>query len=418
MLPLAALLPSLAGLAGAWAMAVARGRAAVAAPALAWRRLPLLPAGAPAQVRWAARWPQAIFVVPLAACTFAALLLPGADPTTPVQAQAAALCGAALLALGVPLLLAERTLASLPAATLPEEPSLRALVFLPLLALPSAGLLEFAAASGLAQAAARLASLLALSEPGLAWKLPAPLQDTTVVDLRLRTSSTGLNDVGTRDGLRILLQAYVAWQVPADPDRIRQFLRAVRNDPDEAARQLRSFVGSALQVTASSFDFSELVNTDPARLRLADFERRLQAQVAAQVLQTYGSQVRQAGIEVLSLPDASLPDASLTATVARMRSDRETVAAEVRSDAERDGRIVVARGHTEAADIEAAARRQAAEIRTRAYLSDPQLYDLLRSLDTLAQTVGPGTRLVLCTDAAPFAVLMQAPSAAAAAPRP
>ena len=418
MLPLAALLPALAGLAGAWAMAVARGRAAVAAPALAWRRLPLLPAGAPAQVRWAARWPQAIFVVPLAACTFAALLLPGADPTTPVQAQAAALCGAALLALGVPLLLAERTLASLPAATLPEEPSLRALVFLPLLALPSAGLLEFAAASGLAQAAARLASLLALSEPGLAWKLPAPLQDTTVVDLRLRTSSTGLNDVGTRDGLRILLQAYVAWQVPADPDRIRQFLRAVRNDPDEAARQLRSFVGSALQVTASSFDFSELVNTDPARLRLADFERRLQAQVAAQVLQTYGSQVRQAGIEVLSLPDASLPDASLTATVARMRSDRETVAAEVRSDAERDGRIVVARGHTEAADIEAAARRQAAEIRTRAYLSDPQLYDLLRSLDTLAQTVGPGTRLVLCTDAAPFAVLMQAPSAAAAAPRP
>jgi len=438
-LPLAALLPALAGLAGAWAMAVARGRAAVAAPALAWRRLPLLPAGAPAQVRWAARWPQAIFVVPLAACTFAALLLPGADPTTPVQAQAAALCGAALLALGVPLLLAERTLASLPAATLPEEPSLRALVFLPLLALPSAGLLEFAAASGLAQAAARLASLLALSEPGLAWKLPAPLQDTTVVDLRLRTSSTGLNDVGTRDGLRILLQAYVAWQVPADPDRIRQFLRAVRNDPDEAARQLRSFVGSALQVTASSFDFSELVNTDPARLRLADFERRLQAQVAAQVLQTYGSQVRQAGIEVLSLPDASLPDASLpdaslpdaslTATVARMRSDRETVAAErtaegrrvaaeVRSDAERDGRIVVARGHTEAADIEAAARRQAAEIRTRAYLSDPQLYDLLRSLDTLAQTVGPGTRLVLCTDAAPFAVLMQAPSAAAAAPRP
>jgi membrane protease subunit HflC len=262
-----------------------------------------------------------------------------------------------------------------------------------------------------------------LTEPGLAWKLPAPLQDTTVVDLRLRTSSTGLNDVGTRDGLRILLQAYVAWQVPPDSDHIRQFLRAVRNDPDEAARQLRSFVGSALQVTASSFDFAELVNTDPARLRLAEFERRLQAQVEAQVLQTYGIQVRQTGVEVLSLPDASL-----IATVARMRSERETVAAErtaegrraaaeVRSNAERDGRIVVARARTQAADIEAQARREAADIHTRAYLSDPELYTLMRSLDTLMQTVGPTTRLVLRTDAAPFSVLVETPGAATPAKR-
>jgi membrane protease subunit HflC len=257
-----------------------------------------------------------------------------------------------------------------------------------------------------------------LTEPGLAWKLPAPLQATIAVDLRLRTSSTGLQDVGTRDGLRILLQAYVAWQVPPEPERIGQFLRAVRNDPDEAARQLRSFVGSALQVTASSFDFAELVNTDPARLRLADFERRLQAQVAAQVLQTYGIQVRQAGIETLSLPDASL-----IATVARMRSERETVAAErtaeglraaaeVRSNAERDGRITVAQARTEAAEIEAQARREAAEIQTRAYLSDPPLYTLLRALDTLVQTVGPTTRLVLRTDSAPFSVLVEPPAPA------
>ena len=261
------------------------------------------------------------------------------------------------------------------------------------------------------------APIRVLTEPGLAWKLPAPVQDTTIVDLRLRTTSTGLNDVGTRDGLRILVQAYVAWQVPADPDAIRQFLRAVHNDPDEAARQLRSFVGSALQVTASSFDFADLVNTNPARLQLAEFERRLQTQVEAQVLKAYGIQLRQTGIEMLSLPDSSL-----TATVSRMRSERETVAAErtaegrraaaeVRSNAERDGRIVVAQAHTEAADIEAQARREAASIRTRAYLTDPHLYTLMRSLDTLGQIVGPSTRLVLRSDAAPFSALVEPPIA-------
>jgi membrane protease subunit HflC len=254
-----------------------------------------------------------------------------------------------------------------------------------------------------------------LTEPGLAWKLPAPLQGTVTVDLRLRTSSTGLEDVGTRDGLRILVQSYVAWQVPSEPDHIRQYLRAVRNDPDEAARQLRSFIASALQVTASSFDFAELVNTDPAKLHLADFEQRLQAQVEAQVLRTYGVQVRQAGIETLSLPEASL-----TATVSRMRSERETVAAErtaeglraaaeVRSDAERDGRIAVAQARTEAAEIDAQARREAAAIQSKAYLSDPELYTLMRTLDTLVQSVGSSTRLVLRTDAEPFSVLLAPP---------
>jgi membrane protease subunit HflC len=258
-----------------------------------------------------------------------------------------------------------------------------------------------------------------LTRPGLAWKIPAPVQTTIPVDLRLRTSSTGLQDVGTRDGLRILVQAYVAWQVPAEPDRIRQFLRAVRNDPDEAARQLRSFVGSALQVTASSFDLSELVNTDAGRVRLGAFEARLETQIAPAVLETYGIAVRQVGIERLSLPETTL-----AATVGRMRSERETVAAQrtaeglraaaqIRSEAARDNRITVTQARTEAAEIEASSRREAAEINARAYAADAELYLMLRSLDTLATVVGANTRLVLRTDAAPFNVLVQGPGGGA-----
>jgi membrane protease subunit HflC len=254
-----------------------------------------------------------------------------------------------------------------------------------------------------------------LTEPGLAWKLPMPVQDTIPVDLRLRTTSTGLQDVGTRDGLRVLVQAYVAWQVPDEADPVRRFVRAIHNDPDEAARQLRSFVGSALQVTASSFDFADLVNTKADAVRLADFEQRLQAQIAPQLLATYGIAVRQVGIERLSLPATTL-----AATVSRMRSERETVAAqrtaeglraaaEIRAEAARDARITVAHAKTEAAGIEAASREEAARIHATAYAADPQLYLMLRSLDTLGSLVGGNTRLVLRTDAAPFNVLVQGP---------
>src|SRR6202166_3761238 len=136
-----------------------------------------------------------------------------------------------------------------------------------------------------------------LTAPGLAWKMPAPVESTIDVDLRLRTTS---------DGLRVLIQAYVAWQVPAEPERIRQFLRAVRNQPDVAAQQLRSFVGSSLEITAASFDLANLVNTDPAKVQLSELESRLRERLDEQALKVYGVTIRQVGIERLTLPTETL----------------------------------------------------------------------------------------------------------------
>jgi membrane protease subunit HflC len=263
-----------------------------------------------------------------------------------------------------------------------------------------------------------------LTEPGLAWKMPAPVESTIDVDLRLRTTSSGLQDVGTRDGLRILVQAYVAWQVPAQADRIRQFLRAVRNQPDVAAQQLRSFVGSSLEITAASFDLANLVNTDPSKVQLAELEQRLRERIDEQALKVYGVTIRQVGIERLTLPTETL-----NATVARMRAERETVAAErqaegqraaaeIASNADRDARILRAKAKTEAANIDAKSRLQAADIYGQAYNSAPDLYMLLRSLDTLDTVVGANTRLILRTDAAPFRVLVDGPAKAGASEQP
>ncbi len=254
-----------------------------------------------------------------------------------------------------------------------------------------------------------------ITEPGLAWKLPEPVEGTMTIDLRLLSTSTGLQDVGTRDGLRVLVQAYVAWQVPNDPERLRQFLRSVRNDPDEAARQLRSFVSAALHITASNFELADLVNVDQNKVRLADFERELSEQVAARMLQGYGIEIRQVGIERLTLPAETL-----AATVARMRAERETVAAErtsnglrqaasIRADADRDARKVVAEARRKAAETEANAEQESARIHAGAYSRDPGLYTTLRSLEAISKVVGPNTSVVLRTDSLPFRVLTDGP---------
>jgi modulator of FtsH protease HflC len=254
-----------------------------------------------------------------------------------------------------------------------------------------------------------------VTQPGLAWKVPAPVESKIDVDLRLRTTSSGLQDVGTREGLRILVQAYVAWQVPPDAEHIRQFLRAVRNQPDIAAQQLRSYIGSTLEITASSFDLASLVNTDAQKIQLDQFEQQLRERLDEQALKVYGITIRQVGIERLTLPAETL-----RATVDRMKAERATVAAErsaagqraaneIASNADRDSRVIVAKARADAADIDAKARVEAADIYGKAYSSDPQLYTLLRSLDTLDQVIDENTRLILRTDAAPFNVLVDGP---------
>jgi membrane protease subunit HflC len=254
-----------------------------------------------------------------------------------------------------------------------------------------------------------------LVEPGLGWKAPAPFENKIDVDLRLRTTSSGLQDVGTRDGLRLLVQAYVAWQVPGDADHVRQFVRAVGNQPDIAAVQLRSFIDSSLETTASRFDLANLVNTDAQKIQLDEFERRLRDRLDAQALKVYGITIRQVGIERLTLPMETL-----SATIERMRAERDTVAtersaegqraaAEIASNADRDSRVLLAKARADAAEIDAKSRVEAADIYGKAYRDDPALYRLLRSLDTLDQVIGSNTKLILRTDAAPFRVLVDGP---------
>jgi membrane protease subunit HflC len=263
-----------------------------------------------------------------------------------------------------------------------------------------------------------------LIKPGLRWKLPPPFETVVPVDLRLKTTSSGLQDVGTKDGLRILVQAYVAWKVEADEDHVRQYLRAVRNQSAEAASQIRTFLGSALETTVSSFELASLVNTDQNRVEIAALEDRIAARLGQQLFDTYGIKVVQIGIERLTLPTRPLE-----ATVARMAAERGTAAAtqmaegrrkaaEITANAERDSRILVANATAEAAGIEAKSREEAAGIYSRAFGADPQLYTVLRALDTLDRIANSNTRIFLRTDAAPFRVLVDGPQTQSWSPEP
>jgi membrane protease subunit HflC len=254
-------------------------------------------------------------------------------------------------------------------------------------------------------------------EPGLTWKAPPPVDRVETVDLRIRTTSSGVHSVLTRDGLSLLVQVYVAWQVPGDRDPVLRFMRATRNNPDEAANQLRTFLGSSLETVTGRFDLEALLNTDAGRLQIEAYRQAIRERIAPEVHRLYGIEIVQIGVERLMIPETTV-----AATVSRMAAERDTVAeekkaygrkvaGEVRAAADTEARITKAAAEEDAARIEAEARTAAAAIYGQAHGQDPALYRFLRSLDTLDQIVSSTTRLVLRTDAAPFDALVRLPGA-------
>jgi membrane protease subunit HflC len=251
-----------------------------------------------------------------------------------------------------------------------------------------------------------------LTRPGIYLTWPAPAGEISTVDTRLHTTLGQVREVTTRDGRHLLMQAFAAWRVPADADAVKRFLRAGNA---AAAEDMQGLVSDAAQGSAAKFAYTDLLNSNAQSLRLDALAGEVKQAVAARAQAAFGVQVLQAGIVRLSLPEATLAAtearmrAQLAAEAALHTAQAQSQAAEIRAEAARDSRIALADAQTEAAQIEAASRKEAADIQAKAYNADPDLYLMLRSLDTLSTMVGPSTRLVLRTDAAPFNMLVQGP---------
>jgi membrane protease subunit HflC len=261
-----------------------------------------------------------------------------------------------------------------------------------------------------------------LTRPGLAWLLPPPIERSVAVDLRLRTTASGLYAAQLADGATVVVEAFAAWRVARTPDAALAFLRAVRNDADEAGAQLRGMLGSAVQTASAGFRLDELVNTDPARLRLAAFETALTTALAEKAGTRYGIEVIEVGLERLALPEPIV-----ASTITAMIEDRKVLAQRLRSEgSERAGQIVsaanaearrlVAEARVEASRLEAEARREAAAIHAAVHDRDPRLYRLMRGLAGLRRMLGADGTVVLRSDAWPLRLLVEGPERGSDAP--
>lgn len=245
-----------------------------------------------------------------------------------------------------------------------------------------------------------------VDQAGLAWKLPWPVDQAIVVDQRTRVFETAHTEMLTRDKRNVILLTYATWRV-SDPLR---FVQAV-GTTEGAELKLDGLITNAKIGVMGRYDLAALVSTDPSTLQVDAIEAELLEATAPTALERYGIEITQVAFQRLSLPEENVRyvfkqmRAERDQYAARYKAEGQEEADRVRSETDLEAARIRAEGKEKAAQITGDAEAEAARIYAEAHRQDPELYEFLRSLETLDVVVGEQTTVVLRTDAEPFSLL-------------
>jgi membrane protease subunit HflC len=250
--------------------------------------------------------------------------------------------------------------------------------------------------------------LRAATQPGLHWKLPWPIDQASLLDMRRRVYETGHTEMLTRDKKNIIARSFVIWRIG---DALA-FIQAIGNQ-EGAEAKLDGLLTNAAIGTLGGHDLSALVSTNPADLQVDQIESELLSSTAPMALHSYG-----VAIEQIRLERIALPEENVTAVFQQMRAERRQFAAKfeaegereagrIRSEAELEAARIRAKGAEETARIRGESAAQVAKTYSDAHRVDPELYRFTRSLDSLDKLVTLNTTLILRTDSEPFSLLQK-----------
>ena len=229
-----------------------------------------------------------------------------------------------------------------------------------------------------------------ISDPGLRFKLPDPIQTVVVFDKRLLEYDGPAKDIYTRDKKNLLLDSYARWRI-VDLRKFRETLLTEEN----GLQRLGKIIHSELLKELGQHTLSEVVSENREALM------QLVTQRSDEVARRFGLEV----IDV-RIKRADLPEENAVAVFNRMRAERARVAKGYRSEGEEAALKIRAETDLEAASIRAEAFEEAQGIRGQgdaealgiyaaAYKGAEDFYQFLRTLEAYEKSLDEKTTLVL-----------------------
>lgn len=238
-------------------------------------------------------------------------------------------------------------------------------------------------------------------------KLPGFLENVNRLDKRIHIFKSRPIQLMLGDQNPIIMTCYVCWQID-DPLLFFQSL----GTSDIADDKLGDMVNARLGNVLGDYLLSQIINTDPNKIKLVQIEDRIRRECNDQTVKHYGLKIIDLGIRRVTYP-AIVTEAVYN----RMKSDREKEAKKYRAEGGEKASKIESEADMKVSEIMAEASRiaeitkgdgdrEAIKTRGEAYSQAPELFEFLDSLDTYRKILGRETTLVLSLNSSLFRYLL------------
>ena len=241
-----------------------------------------------------------------------------------------------------------------------------------------------------------------IKDPGLNFKLPAPIQVSNSFEKRLLEYDVPPEEILSKDKKSLIIDNYVRWRI-IDPLLFLQTVKAVPT----AKTRLDDIVYSELRQELGTHDMVEII-TETRELIMDKVTKASNEETSK-----YGIEVIDVRIRRVDLPQEN--EASIYARMEaerkrqanKFRSEGEEEAQKIRAATDRDKTVILAEAYKTAEQIRGEGEAEALDIYATSFSKDPDFYEFLRTLETYEKVIDKKTTLVLPGDSKLFKALTQ-----------
>ncbi len=255
-----------------------------------------------------------------------------------------------------------------------------------------------------------------ITEPGVYFRWPFPIQQIHKFDSRMRVLEVEVGETTTKGAVPIIVNTYVVWKI-AEP---LAFFNAVETIT-EAESKLRSRISDTQNKVIGQHLFSEFVNSDPARIKLEQVEDEMLADLKQSVRNDYGIEIRAIGIKQLKISKDVTEKVFARMRAARNRRTEATIAqgqaqaTKIKTDADSKKTELLAAAEAMAKTIRGKGDAEAAKY-YKLLEADPELAMFLRDIEALKKILAERATVVVSTKTSPFKLLEEMPDLKPAEP--
>ena len=217
-----------------------------------------------------------------------------------------------------------------------------------------------------------------ITEPGLKFKLPPPLQNVAYYDKRILTIDTPDSDrFITSEKKNLVVDSFIKWRI-SDP---KLYYVSVQGREVDAVYRIQQSLKDAL-------------NNEIGKRTVNDMVSGVRERVMQDIRTKVNEDTKKIGVEIVDvrLKRVEFSDEIKDSVFKRMESERKRVANELRStgaadgekiraDADRQRSVIIAEAYRDAQRIQGEGDGKASAIYAQAFGQNPEFYNFYRSLE-------------------------------------